>query len=68
MKDRIIIALDTDSYREATMLVDRLPDAVIFKVGLQAFLKFGTPIIDYLKSKNKKVFLDLKFKDIPKQI
>jgi orotidine-5'-phosphate decarboxylase len=41
MKDRIIIALDTDSYREATMLVDRLPDAVIFKVGLQAFLKFG---------------------------
>lgn len=68
MKDRIIIALDTDSYREATILVDRLPDAVIFKVGLQAFLKFGTPIIDYLKSKNKKVFLDLKFKDIPNTI
>ncbi|MCK4829678.1 orotidine-5'-phosphate decarboxylase [bacterium] len=68
MKDRIIIALDTDSYLEATMLVDRLPDAVIFKVGLQAFLKFGTPIIDYLKSKNKKVFLDLKFKDIPNTV
>ncbi len=68
MKDRIIIALDTDSYQEATMLVDLLPDAVIFKIGLQAFLKFGTPIIDYLKSKNKKVFLDLKFKDIPNTI
>ena len=68
MKDRIIVALDTDSYDIAKTLVDRLPDAVIFKVGLQAFLKFGNQILDYIKSKNKRIFLDLKFKDIPNTV
>jgi orotidine-5'-phosphate decarboxylase len=68
MKDRIIIALDTDSFDVARKLVDRLSDAITFKVGLQAFLKFGDRIIDYLKTKNKKIFLDLKFKDIPNTV
>lgn len=68
MKDRIIVALDTDNYDVAKTLVDHLPDAVIFKVGLQAFLKFGNRIIDYIKNRNKRIFLDLKFKDIPNTV
>jgi orotidine-5'-phosphate decarboxylase len=65
MKDKIIVALDFDKAGEAKQLVDDLQEADFFKVGLQAFLGFGDELIAYLKHKNKKLFLDLKFKDIP---
>ncbi len=68
MKDKIIIALDFDNLDVAKKLVDDLNDAIFFKVGLLPFLKFGNEIISYLKSKDKKLFLDLKFKDIPNTI
>lgn len=68
MKDKIIIALDFDNAAEAKKLIDDLEDAVFFKVGLQAFLGFGEELIAHLKSKNKKLFLDLKFKDIPNTV
>lgn len=68
MKDRIIIALDVEEFEDARMLVDKLPEAEIFKVGLQSFLKFGDDIITYLQNRNKKLFLDLKFKDIPNTV
>ncbi|MCK4765692.1 MAG: orotidine-5'-phosphate decarboxylase [Candidatus Aminicenantes bacterium] len=68
MKDRIITALDVDNIVEAKALVDKLAEAVFFKVGLQAFLGFGNELITHLKSKNKKLFLDLKFKDIPNTV
>ncbi len=68
MKDKIIIALDFDNLDIAKKLVDDLNDAIFFKVGLLPFLKFGNEIISYLKSKDKKLFLDLKFKDIPNTI
>ena len=68
MKEKIIIALDFDQFEDAKKTVDALPNAVYFKVGLQAFLKFGDRIIPYLAEHNKKLFLDLKFKDIPNTV
>jgi orotidine-5'-phosphate decarboxylase len=68
MKEKIIIALDYDEFEDAKQAVDRLKEAVFFKVGLQAFIRFGDDIISYLKERDKKIFLDLKFKDIPNTV
>ena len=68
MKERIIVALDFDRYYDAKEIVDQLEEAVFFKVGLQAFLKYGEEIITYLKIRKKRLFLDLKFKDIPNTV
>ena len=68
MNEKIIIALDFKTLNEAKQMVDKLKDAVFFKVGLQSFLSFGDEVIEYLKQNNKKLFLDLKFKDIPNTV
>lgn len=68
LKEKIIIALDFSGYDEAKACVDQLEEAVFFKVGLQAFLEYGHLIVSYLKNKKKKLFLDLKFKDIPNTV
>jgi len=68
MKNRnpIIVALDFSDMMSAKKCVDKLADKIeIFKVGLELFLNTGGKILDYLEQKNKKVFLDLKFHDIP---
>lgn len=67
-KERIITALDFDRFEEAQAVVDALPGAVFFKVGLQSYLQFGEKIIEYLKTKDKHLMLDLKFKDIPNTV
>lgn len=65
-KEKLIIALDFNSMNEATKLIDELgEEAIFYKVGLELFLYTKGEIIEYLASKNKKVFLDLKFHDIP---
>ena len=62
----LIIALDLATAEEALQLVDRLGDAVDFyKVGSQLFTRAGPPLVDELKQRDKKVFLDLKYHDIP---
>lgn len=68
LKEKIIIALDFARYEEAKKCVEQLQDAVFFKVGLQAFLEYGHLIIAFLKNNKKKLFLDLKFKDIPNTV
>ncbi len=68
MKEKIIVALDVGSYEEARNLLDNLEEAVFYKLGLQAFLGFGQELIAYLKARDKKLFLDLKFKDIPNTV
>ncbi|MCP5053084.1 MAG: orotidine-5'-phosphate decarboxylase [bacterium] len=67
-KEKIIVALDFDQFQDAKLLVDQLPGAAYFKVGLQAFLQYGEEIIIYLKKRKRKLFLDLKFKDIPNTV
>jgi orotidine-5'-phosphate decarboxylase len=68
--DRLIMALDLPSIPEAKELVERLGDAVCFyKVGLELFMSgdyFG--LIDWLKARHKKVFVDLKFFDVPETV
>ena len=68
MKEKIIVALDFDRFYNAKSLVDKLEETLLFKVGLQAFLKYGDEIVTYLKTRKKKLFLDLKFKDIPNTV
>ena len=61
------MALDVPGIAEARALVEELDDSVIFyKVGMELFMSgdcFG--FIEWLKQKNKKVFVDLKFFDVP---
>ncbi len=68
-KAQLILALDVETFEEARVLIDELADAVdIFKVGSQMFTAYGPFVTRYLQSKGKKVFLDLKFHDIPNTV
>ena len=68
-KDRLILALDVDSKKEAARLFDLLKDYVgIFKVGSQLFTALGPQIVSTIIEKGEKVFLDLKFHDIPNTV
>jgi len=66
VRERLIMALDLPDIAEAQAMVEELGDSVIFyKVGMELFMSgdyFG--FIEWLKARNKKVFVDLKFFDI----
>lgn len=65
-REKIIVALDTSSPDKLKDLVEELGDQVeIFKIGLEQYLASRGRVLDYLREKGKKVFLDLKFHDIP---
>ncbi len=65
-KDKLIVALDVDTFEEARGLIDVLSSVVdIFKVGSQLFTACGPVAVGHLLARGKKVFLDLKFHDIP---
>lgn len=67
--DRLIVALDVDSFDKMKILVDELGDLVTFyKVGMELYYSAGSEAIRYLKEHNKKVFLDLKLHDIPNTV
>ena len=65
--ERLIFALDVADAESARQLVARLGDAVQFyKIGLELFMTGGYfELLDWLKQQHKKVFVDLKFFDIP---
>lgn len=67
VRERLIMALDVPSIDEAKLLVEELGDAVVFyKVGMELFMSGDYfAFIEWLKARNKKVFVDLKFFDIP---
>src|SRR3989338_7810504 len=68
-RGKIILALDVDNEKKARYFVDRLyPKIKIFKVGLQLFTLCGSDIIKYINKKGARVFLDLKFFDIPNTV
>ncbi len=66
-RERLIFALDVADAESARQLVARLGDAVQFyKIGLELFMTGGYfELLDWLKQQHKKVFVDLKFFDIP---
>ncbi len=66
---QLILALDLETFEEARQLIDDVADVVeMFKVGSQMFTAQGPFLTRYLQSKGKKVFLDLKFHDIPNTV
>jgi orotidine-5'-phosphate decarboxylase len=66
--NQIIVPLDVPNLASAIETIDRLPDVTFWKVGLELFVSTGAEIIQLLKSRNKRVFLDLKFHDIPNTV
>ncbi len=64
-EERIILALDGMNELEMLNLIDILPQLVWVKVGLELFTLLGPEVIQKLRALGKKVFLDLKFHDIP---
>lgn len=69
-RERLIFALDVNDADAARQLVNKLGDAVEFyKIGLELFMAGGYfELIDWLAARNKKVFCDLKFFDIPETV
>lgn len=69
-QDRLIVALDFDTISAAKELVETLGESVTFyKVGLQLFMTDGYyDLVDWLSDRHKKVFVDLKFFDVPQTV
>jgi orotidine-5'-phosphate decarboxylase len=66
LSERLIFALDLPSPEDAKRWVERLEDQVrFFKVGFELFLAGGFPVVEWIQSRGAKVFLDLKFFDVP---
>jgi orotidine-5'-phosphate decarboxylase len=69
VKDKICIALDVDAPSEAVEIVTKLRDlAGFFKVGAHLFTIAGPAIVQEIKAIGGKVFLDLKYHDIPNTV
>jgi len=68
-KERLIVALDVPSAEQARRLVDRLSGAAgMLKVGSQLFTAAGPDFVRELVGRGEKVFLDLKYHDIPNTV
>lgn len=68
-QERIILALDVDSREQALALVkDLAPHVGAFKVGMQLFNSCGPQIVEEINQLGGRVFLDLKFHDIPNTV
>src|SRR5258707_3741319 len=69
-RERLIFALDVPTRQEAQAWVDKLGDSVLFyKLGLEIFMAGGYyELIAWLRERGKKVFVDLKFFDVPETV
>ncbi|NJM73399.1 MAG: orotidine-5'-phosphate decarboxylase [Scytonema sp. RU_4_4] len=65
---RVIVPLDVADEQMAIALIERLESVTFFKVGLELFTSTGPKILEVLKSRQKRIFLDLKFHDIPNTV
>ena len=63
--EKIIIALDGMDKNHVFTLLEKIPEIVWVKVGLELFVSEGPEVLSMLRDKGKKIFLDLKFHDIP---
>lgn len=68
-RERLIFALDVDSFDEAQRWVKLLHDKVgVFKVGKQLFTRCGPDVVRMIRDEGGDVFLDLKYHDIPNTV
>jgi orotidine-5'-phosphate decarboxylase len=68
-RERLIVALDVPAEREALDLAERLgPEVLWVKVGLELYCSAGPDIVLGLSRLGKRIFLDLKFHDIPNTV
>jgi orotidine-5'-phosphate decarboxylase len=67
VSDRLIFAMDVPDCDRARQLADELGDSVTFyKIGLELMMSGGYfELLDWMLERDKKVFADLKFFDIP---
>ncbi len=69
MRNKVIVALDLSGFDNIANLVNVLGEkALWFKVGAVNFTSYSDRIIQFLKGKNKNIFLDLKYHDIPNTV
>lgn len=67
--ERLIVALDVPGLKDAEVLLESLGSSVrYYKVGSQLFTSCGPKIVELIKNKGHKVFLDLKYHDIPNTV
>ena len=65
----VIVALDVNNRQEAVEKVKAIGDSVgFYKIGLELFTAEGPDVVKAVKDLGKKVFLDLKFHDIPRTV
>src|SRR6185295_1637645 len=68
-KEKLTVALDVDSGERALELVDVLRDWVgMFKIGMQLFTAAGPDIVRRIIASGGRIFLDLKYHDIPNTV
>lgn len=68
-RERLIIALDVDTGGKALQLVDELKgEAAFFKIGFELFSSCGPDIVREVAKRGCRIFLDLKFHDIPNTV
>ncbi|MFV0499439.1 MAG: orotidine-5'-phosphate decarboxylase [Bacilli bacterium] len=68
MNREVIIACDFSNRKDFVKFIDKFNEPLFLKIGMELFYKEGIEIIEYVKSKNHKVFLDLKLHDIPNTV
>ena len=69
IEDRLIVALDVDNARRALELHESLRECVgMFKIGMQLFTAAGPELVRKVVSRGSRVFLDLKYHDIPNTV
>jgi orotidine-5'-phosphate decarboxylase len=68
-QDFLIVPLDVPSIEESLTIVEELGNLVgFYKVGLELFTREGPKVVEILKKRDKKIFLDLKLHDIPNTV
>lgn len=68
-KDRLIVALDVDTEAKAVELAGKLRDTVgFFKIGFELFSSCGPSVVSEVAKLGGRIFLDLKFHDIPNTV
>jgi orotidine-5'-phosphate decarboxylase len=68
-RERLIVALDVSSSAQAQKIITSLGDSVqTYKVGMQLYTAEGPQVVRDLVATGKRVFLDLKYHDIPNTV